>query len=281
MCISRLSCFMLLVISIGLTSGRAAGGNKGRFPRPSADAIAKAEQKVKEVYKDDLAKANEVSEKAALAGDLLTAADGVGKDDATRLVLLTMAKDLAVEAEASRLAVRAVTAIVSRFQPDGPTDPKEQIERGNASWKEVEKATADKRLGLQVQAAEWYLRAKPAATGFDKTMIEKRLAEIGGTDLSTPPDGVVAVWEHHSKNLKEKEKSTVTLFANGQCNWSDGRGTWEKSGSTLTLIFLWEGGKSVKICTLSNDGRSYDGRGKNDGQHVWGKLLSGEPMPAQ
>ena len=84
------------------------------------------------------------------------------------------------------LRVKAVAAMVRRFQPDGPGDPKEQIERGNAPWKEAETAAADKRLRLRVQAAEWYLRAKPAATGFDKTMIEKRLAELGEANPSPP-----------------------------------------------------------------------------------------------
>jgi hypothetical protein len=169
---------VLVTILTGLAVGRVSRGDEGPFPRPARKAIAKAEEKIREVYKGDLAKANKASEKAALAATLLTTADGVGQDDAGRLVLITMARDLAIDAEDSRLAVRAVTALVSRFQPDGPTDPKEQIERGNASWKEADTAPADKRLGLKIQAAEWYLRAKAGATGVDATLIAKRLAEL-------------------------------------------------------------------------------------------------------
>jgi hypothetical protein len=168
--------------------GQVSSGDEGPFPRPAPDAIAKAEEKIREVYKRDLAEANKPSEKAALAAAFLTAADGVGQDDASRLVLTTMAKDLAVDAEDSRLALRALSALVGRFEPDGPTDPKEQIELGNAPWKEAETAPADKRLGLKVQAAEWYLRAKPAATGFDKTIIEKRLAELVEANPETKPE---------------------------------------------------------------------------------------------
>ena len=187
MSVSRQCCLTFLVISaIGLTAGRVSRGDEGPFARPSQDAIAKAEEKAREVYKGDLTKANKPSEKAALARELMTAADGAGQDDASRLALLTMTRDLAVDAEDSRLAMAAVAAMVSRFQPDGPTDPKEQIERGNTTWKEADAALADKRLRLQVQAAEWYLRAQPAATGFDKITIEKRLAELGET--KAPPD---------------------------------------------------------------------------------------------
>ena len=178
---------VLIVLLAALTVGRVSRGEEGSFPRPSHDAIAKAEEKVKDVYKADLAKAAKPSEKAALAAVLLKAADGAGSDDASRLVLLTMARDVAIDANDARLAMKAVAALVRRFQPDGPTDAKEQIERGNSPWKEAETAPAENRLRLQIQAAEWYLRAKPAATGVDETLIAKRLAELGG---AKPSDGL-------------------------------------------------------------------------------------------
>jgi len=176
----------VLCAAMALTFGQMSCGGEDPFPRPARDAIAKAQEKIREVYKGGLAKANQPGEKAALAEELMTAADRVGKDDASRLVLLTMARDLAVDADDARLAMKAVGALVGRFQPDGPTDPKEQIERGNVPWKEAETAPADKRLRLKVQAAEWYLRAQPAATGFDKTTIEKRLAELGEANPPAP-----------------------------------------------------------------------------------------------
>ena len=149
------------------------------YPRPSADALAKALEKVREVYKDDLTKASQSLDKTPLVNELLKAADGVGDDDATRLAMFTVATEIAVQGHDPGLAMQALKASVGRFQPDGPADPKEQVERANTLWKEAEAATADKRLGLQIQAAEWYLRAKPAASGFDKTIIEKRLGELG------------------------------------------------------------------------------------------------------
>jgi hypothetical protein len=153
-------------------------------PRPSRDAIAKAAAKVREVYKANLEKAYEPKEKAALAGEFLKTADAVDHDDASRLALLLLATSLAVDAGDAPLAMRAVAASVGRFEPDGPADPKEQIERGNALWKEGDAAGADKRLALRVQAAAWYLRAKASASGFDKAMIEKRLGELGAPALS-------------------------------------------------------------------------------------------------
>ena len=121
--------------------------------------MAKASEKIKDVYGDDLAKATKPREKASLAKQLLAAAKASEKDDATRLALLKMASELAADADDPLLAMEAVKEIVRRFQPDGPSDATAQIERGNALWKKAEMAGADSRLRLQLQAAEWYLRA--------------------------------------------------------------------------------------------------------------------------
>ena len=177
------------VLSV-LATGCVSRADEGPFPRPGKDAIAKADAKVKEVYKTDLEKAHKASEKTKLAGVLLTAADGVGNDDASRIVLLTMARDLAVDANDKATAMKAVTAMVGRFQPDGATDPKEQIKRGNEPWEAAETAPADKRLGLRFQAAEWYLYAKPAATDLDEALITKRLAELSPVNGGPKPSPV-------------------------------------------------------------------------------------------
>ena len=126
---------LLVILAAALTANRVSRGDEDQFPRPPRDAVAKAEEKIRDVYNGDLAKANRPNEKAALAKALMTAAGGVGQDDASRLVLLTMAKDLAVDANEASLAMKALTALVNRFQPDGPTDAKEQIERGQVGGK--------------------------------------------------------------------------------------------------------------------------------------------------
>ena len=118
----------LVILAAGLTAGQVSRGDDGPFPRPAPDAIAKAAEKAREVYKADLAKAHKPKGKALLAAEMLTAADGVGKDDASRFVLLTMAKAMAVDADDRRLAIKAVTALARRFEPDGPSDPEKQIE---------------------------------------------------------------------------------------------------------------------------------------------------------
>ncbi len=262
--------------------------DEGPFPRPSKDAIAKAEEKIRDVYKGDLAKAIKPSDKAALAATFVTAADGVGSDDASRFVLWTMAKDLAVDANDVRLAMKAVTAIVNRFQPDGPTDAKTQIERGNAAWKEAEVAPAEKRLGLKIQAAEWYLRAKPAATGVDETLIAKRLAEFGEvkpldvnkTEEPKPSASdhvvVVAVWKYRYSDKKGVQHvDTHQYLSNGHIDSPDGTATWKKLGSTLNI----NNPPGGQICTLSRDGRSFEGYGKRNRKfHVSGELISGR-MP--
>ena len=175
-----------LVISIGLSADHASCAD-ALFPRPSGDLLAKAEDKVRDLYNSELAKAVKPRDKTALAEVLLTAADGVGHEDASRLVLWTIARDLAVDANDAHLAMQAVGSIVGRFQPDGPTDPKAQLDLGNASWKEAEAAPADNRLRLRIKAAEWYLRAKPVVTGLDEVLIEKRLNELGRTKPPVEP----------------------------------------------------------------------------------------------
>ncbi len=146
-------------------------------PRPAKDALAKAEAKVRQTFKDDLASAAKPKAKAALAEKLLKAAERADNDDAARLALLTVARDLAIQAGDAHAAMKAVRAIVRHFEPDGLTDAKAQFERANALWKEAEAARAGKRLPLQLEAQELYLRAWPEAIEADELLlIGERLA---------------------------------------------------------------------------------------------------------
>jgi hypothetical protein len=172
-------CFVAALFLIGATIfGSAARGEVTQVPRPNADALAKADENVREIYKADLARAKRPKEQTALADEFLKTANGVGKDDAARFVLLTMARDLAVQGKDLRLAMEAVNGIVERFVPDGPTDAAEQIKRGNAIWEKAGEASDVQRRGLQVEAAEWYVRAKPTAEELAAKLIEKRLTEV-------------------------------------------------------------------------------------------------------
>jgi hypothetical protein len=261
---------------------RVSRGDEPLYPRPTKEAIATAETKIQDVYKDDLAKARKPKEKAAIAAVLLKAADSVGSDDAARFVLLAMAKDLSIDASDAGLAMQAITSIVQRYQPDGPTETKEQIDLGNTSWKASETAPAEKRLRLQVQAAEWYLRAKPTATGLDEILIQKRLTGLQSAKNSTDATvTVVAMWAHHAKpRNREVVSSTTTLYADGHFIAPEipgGPAKWEKHGSEL--ILHWGNG-NIDVCTISKDGRSYEGYNKqNPRTRLWGTLLSEHTMP--
>jgi hypothetical protein len=119
---------------------------------------------------------------------------------------------------------------------------------------------------------------------FAMTALEKALPpEASGTEASAygnepAPQGVVvvSVWEHHWQHREEEVQSaTLKLFSNGHMDAPDSPSTWTKNGSTFILNY---GGENVSTCTLSKDGRAYDGRHQKYPVRVWGKLLSGKPL---
>ncbi len=88
-----------------------------------------------------------------------------------------MARKLAIVAKDRRVAIEVVTVVAERFKPDGPTDPGEQIKRGDELLEAAKKESAAKRFELQVEAAEWYVRAKLTGAGLNRELADKRLAE--------------------------------------------------------------------------------------------------------
>lgn len=125
-------------------------------------------------------------------------------------------------------------------------------------------------------AQEW--RFEPVKSG------EAQVGEVESDETEPaevhPPGGqpvvVVAVWEHHWKPLhKAWQSEKLQLFSDGNTS-SPGGATWDKKNSTLTLRYR---NSTADICTLSEDGRSYEGRNTGRGNRVWGRLLSEQPMP--
>ncbi len=179
--------FLLVVLAVGSAFGRASRGDETRSPWPSADAVAREQARLGRVYNDEMSRATTAEQKTAIAEKLLNAGDFFHLSDAGRVVLLSWARDRAVDAGNAGVAMAVVRVIVRRFEPDGPTDPKEQIQRANALWKEAEAAAAGKRLDLQIQAAEWYLRAQPAAAGTDAKLVAERLGMLAKLEGKPSP----------------------------------------------------------------------------------------------
>ncbi len=212
----------LSLLTVVLLTTWNARGADALLPRPPQDALVKAGDKVRELYQADIQKAAKPADKSALAKVLLNAPDAIEQDNASRLALWTMARDLAVSANDGSLATQIVTSIAGRFQPDGPTDPQEQIKRGNAVWTQAQAAAADKRLGIQVQAAEWYIRAKPSVTGLDGVLVTKRLDEVlsakpsSETSSPTPSRQKTFSVTYQMMRLKGKPVATDLIHANSE-----------------------------------------------------------------
>jgi hypothetical protein len=90
-----------------------------RSPVPDDEALAAARQTVQEAFKEDFAAAKTADEKAALAEQLLTQAGDDGESPAARHVLLSEARDLAIDAGRPELVGDALDALIEQFEVDG------------------------------------------------------------------------------------------------------------------------------------------------------------------
>jgi hypothetical protein len=80
------------------------------------------------------------------------------------------------------LTTDAIAAIVERFEATGPMDAAGQVERGDELCASAEGGTRGKklalqlkpadRLALQLEAAEWYVRAKNQSKGLYRRLVE-------------------------------------------------------------------------------------------------------------
>jgi hypothetical protein len=100
--------------------------------------------------------------------------------------------------------------------------------------------------------------------------------EVVDPDKDKPPV-LVGVWQHKAG----KGEAKITLHFNGRINDPDGPDTWTLQGSTL--ILRWPnnnapGGAWVDTCTVSEDGRSYQGTNQI-GFLIIGKKISDTASP--
>ncbi len=167
----------LSVIVAAALLGGAPQDNQA--PWPNAEAVAKAERDVSTLYGERTAKAKKAADKLALGRELLKVGEETGDDPAAQLVLFYQARDLGMEAKDWPLTLEAITRIVGRFKIDGPTEPAQQIGRGDTLRADAKKKPAGERLTTQLEAGEWYVRAKQGSKGIQAKIAEKRLDEVG------------------------------------------------------------------------------------------------------
>ncbi len=162
-------------LGIGLT-GQTAEGEK--YPQPKTAELSRAEKLVDEVFGKDMAKARSAQEKAKLALEMLRMA-AEDKDQANRYVLAKKAKELAVQAMDSKLAISALDVLIEFEAKDMPESPEEAAKRGHALWNESVLLQGQARLAKRIEAAEWYLRTLDRIGGLDQSIAKVRLKELG------------------------------------------------------------------------------------------------------
>ncbi len=147
-------------------------------PMPTPEEITKAEKALAEVFGKDLEKAKTNQERTKLALEMLRMA-AEDKDQANRYVLAKKAKELAVQAMDSKLAISALDVLIEFEAKDMPESPEEAAKRGHALWNESILLQGQARLAKRIEAAEWYLRVLDRINGLDQSIAKMRLKELG------------------------------------------------------------------------------------------------------
>ncbi|HOM18540.1 MAG TPA: hypothetical protein PLQ00_14510 [Thermoguttaceae bacterium] len=147
-------------------------------PMPTPEEITKAEKALAEVFGKDLEKAKTNQERTKLALEMLRMA-AEDKDQANRYVLAKKAKELAVQAMDSKLAISALDVLIEFEAQDMPESPEEAAKRGHALWNESILLQGRARLAKRIDAAEWYLRVLDRISGLDQSIAKARLKELG------------------------------------------------------------------------------------------------------
>lgn len=89
------------------------------LPVPDAETQEKANQLVREVFKDDIAHAKTASQRVSLADKLLRQAASTVDDPAGRFAMLQMAQKLATDSADLAILERAIIGLTSTFAVDG------------------------------------------------------------------------------------------------------------------------------------------------------------------
>ncbi|MCY3020615.1 MAG: formylglycine-generating enzyme family protein [Planctomycetota bacterium] len=152
------------LLSVFVARAWAAEEKAGdRAPVPERAAVAEAEKKIREIFKEDYAKASR-EDKAALANRLIQQA-GDSKDDlAARYVLLREASTLAAQAGDPAIALNALTEMGKAYSVDAMALKLDALAKASsaAATPDAQKTLAEHYLVLMEEAA--------AADNYDAAM---------------------------------------------------------------------------------------------------------------
>ena len=122
----RLICFCcFLSLAAFLTANLDARGPGKKQPIPDKKNLAKADELVRDIFKDEIDKAKIPEAQAKLATYLQQQGDESNEDPAARYVLYCYARDLAIAAGDAKLAFGAIDKIATYFEVT-PLDLKAQ-----------------------------------------------------------------------------------------------------------------------------------------------------------
>jgi hypothetical protein len=171
-------------------SPMATSSESGPLPVPRADALDRAERKLRAEMEPEFAAAAKPSEKAELAKKLLEQSAS-GNDPARRFVMQRAARDLAAEAGQPAMMIQAVDQMAAQFRID-PLDmkadtlaafPPKSITTGRtwgeAALKLADEAVAAGRQALAGRYAQIAIAAARTANSVDLLRkAQKRAKEI-------------------------------------------------------------------------------------------------------
>jgi hypothetical protein len=137
-----------------------------RLPIPDQEEQAKAKELLRDIYKDDFAKATKPAQKLVLASRLLVDAIATKDAPAERYVLLKITSDLAAATGSADVSTRALDEIARDYEVDGDLLRLEVVEKLAASALDAELVkTGNISLSLseKLSAADRYAEAARAS----------------------------------------------------------------------------------------------------------------------
>lgn len=198
-----------LILAVAAASALAAESAK-LDPRPTGEALAKAEKYICDIFSADIDRATKPSDKAAIAREALEAAVEETKPERSteRYAALTLARRLAIESRDRATAFSASCAIAERYQPESADNPRE---KGDQLWKSAMGKQGADRLKVEAEAAEWYAYAVAGLPddNFTRRLIERRLGVSEAVPVASNPNyagrrSVEEIDEEISKELTKE-----------------------------------------------------------------------------
>jgi len=149
------------------------------IPLPAPEARSKAAKLVQEVYGARIEQARTPLQQAQLAAEIFRVAQKE-KEPAPKHAAFRQAASLAVEAGDGALALQIAEVFVEAFEAPDKRSKEQLLADADRVWEEADRGPADKRLGVQLAAAELWIRGRSASALMTEKW-ESRIQEIAAS----------------------------------------------------------------------------------------------------